>query len=387
MKWNLIRISSAVVAVLLLLTMMTGALAASSSSTVEVAPGTTEVTYTLTFDQIASQYASAQFDVTISDKTQLDVKSITYSSAILSKATGMADTLSTGGSLTGNKVLYQAGFLSTANQFGAESSICTLTLSYTGSASTSVTFDNLRVWRLEGTSGSQKLVESSISGWQRSVVVTRGSSIATGSSGGTASTGTTGSGVAGTKDIAFTDVHSGDWFYSAVQYVVNAELMTGTTATAFEPETAMSRAMFVTVLYRLAGSPEVTGTSAFSDVEIGKWYSEAVLWATQTGVVTGYDSKTFGTNDALSKEQLLAMLYRYASNKGYDVSTGQKAELQAFSDASVISSYAVTAYKWAYGASIVGGSSATTLDPLGVASRAVCARIMMGFMEKYTPSK
>jgi hypothetical protein len=180
----------------------------------------------------------------------------------------------------------------------------------------------------------------------------------------------------------FTDVKSTDWFYSAVKYVSQNSLMSGTTATTFEPNTSMTRAMLVTVLYRLEGKPAVTGTNSFADVKSGEWYTDAVLWANMNNIVTGFGGDLFGTNDVVTREQLAAILYRYAQYKGYDVT--KTASLTAFTDAGSISSWAQTAVQWAVAEGLITGTTATALSPATGASRGTVATILMRFIENIT---
>ncbi|SBW04877.1 exported hypothetical protein [uncultured Eubacteriales bacterium] len=178
---------------------------------------------------------------------------------------------------------------------------------------------------------------------------------------------------------SFADVRSGAWYYDAVKYAVQNGLFTGTTTTTFGPETDMSRAMLVTVLYRLEGKPAVTAGATFTDVENGQWYTDAVRWANATGIITGYDSGMFGTNDSVTREQLAAILYRYADYKGYDT-TGAD-DLSAYSDASGVSPYARSAMEWAVDAGLITGITTGGLLPGDSASRAQVATILMRFVE------
>ena len=179
------------------------------------------------------------------------------------------------------------------------------------------------------------------------------------------------------EDLPFTDVAAGAWYADAVQFVYDNELMTGVTATEFGPNVTTSRAMLATILYRLEGEPNVTAAS-FTDVESGMYYTDAVAWASSKGIVTGYGDGTFLPNKAISREEMAAMLYRYASYKGYDV-TGIK-DLGGYSDAGSVSSYAVEALQWATGAGLVTDMGDGTLSPTGLASRAQIATILMRFL-------
>ena len=177
----------------------------------------------------------------------------------------------------------------------------------------------------------------------------------------------------------FTDVKSGDWFYDAVRYAVENELFNGTSATTFDPNTDMTRAMLVTVLHRLESKPTVTGTNSFTDVKSGEWYTDAVIWATENGIVNGYGDDLFGTNDPITREQMATMLLRYADYKKYD--TAKTNDLTAFTDADSIASYATDAMKWANAEGLITGRTSTTLAPTGTATRAEVATILMRFAE------
>ena len=185
------------------------------------------------------------------------------------------------------------------------------------------------------------------------------------------------------KELPFIDVYQQDWFYDAVAYVNANNLMTGLNATTFGPTQSLARAQFAIILHRMDGTPEVTYTDKFPDVPDGVWFTDAILWASSTGVVTGYtDTGKFGPADNINREQMAVMMYRYATYKGYD--TGTKADFSKFSDASKVSGFAEEAMQWAVGTGIITGKdNETRLDPQGNASRAECATIIMRFVEKY----
>ncbi len=177
----------------------------------------------------------------------------------------------------------------------------------------------------------------------------------------------------------FTDVKPDDWFYDSVAFAVQSGLFSGASATTFSPSEPMTRAMLVTVLYRLEGQPSVTGANSFSDVESGQWYTDAVLWANANGIVTGYGSGQFGTNDSITREQMAAILYNYAKHKGYDVTA--TADLSAYTDAAEISGWAQSAMQWANAGGLIAGTTPATLEPAGTATRAQVASILMRFVE------
>ena len=181
--------------------------------------------------------------------------------------------------------------------------------------------------------------------------------------------------------LPFTDVKSGNWFYDAVKYAYAQGLMTGTSATTFAPNGTMNRAMIVTVLYRLEKSPAVTGASKFTDVPAGQWYSDAVAWAAANKIVNGYDETTFGPMNAVTREQMAAILFRYEQVKGLENVTLEE-NLNRFPDQNKISSYAIPALQWAVGQKIINGNADGTLDPTGTATRAQVAQIFTNLLNK-----
>ena len=177
----------------------------------------------------------------------------------------------------------------------------------------------------------------------------------------------------------FEDVYVSDWYFDAVQYVYENDMMAGTSDITFSPNQTTTRGMIVTILYRLEGEPTVTGTTAFTDVTANQYYANAVAWAVQNGIVAGSDATTFAPNNAITREQMAAILYRYAQFKGYDVSA--KADLSTYIDAADVSAYATDAMAWASQTGLITGTSATTLSPAGQATRAQVATILMRFCE------
>ncbi len=180
------------------------------------------------------------------------------------------------------------------------------------------------------------------------------------------------------QELPFTDVASSEWYYEAVQYVYNNELMNGMSATTFEPNSTTTRGMIVTMLYRLENEP-TAASAGFTDVAAGQWYTDAVNWAAANNIVNGYGDDQFGPTDTITREQMMAILYRYAQYKGYDVTAS--ADLSAYTDAANISSYAVSAMQWAVGEGLINGITDTTLVPGGSATRAQVAAILMRFCE------
>ena len=177
----------------------------------------------------------------------------------------------------------------------------------------------------------------------------------------------------------FPDVDENDWFYDEVVYVYENGLMNGVENNQFAPNTATNRAMLATILYRLAGEPAVSGDLPFTDVESGTWYTDAVLWAAQNGIVNGLGENTFAPMNTLTREQLVTMLYRYAEAEGYDVSAA--ADLSGYPDAGKVQPYAQEAMSWAVAEGIVAGMEDGTLNPAGNATRAQIATILMRFCE------
>ncbi|WP_211274527.1 S-layer homology domain-containing protein, partial [Paenibacillus oryzae] len=177
---------------------------------------------------------------------------------------------------------------------------------------------------------------------------------------------------------SFVDVKKSDWFSDAVTYVQQRGLMSGTSETTFSPLLMASRAMIVTVLYRMAGNPQVAGESIFIDVSSDSWYSDAIEWAVQKGIVNGYSNNSFGTNDAVTREQLVALLYRYGQINNLD--TTVSGDLSNFADKDKISDWATESMKWAIGKGIISGKGNNRLDPSGTATRAEIATILMRFL-------
>lgn len=179
--------------------------------------------------------------------------------------------------------------------------------------------------------------------------------------------------------LPFGDVKTADWFYNDVKYVYDKGMMAGTAADVFAPNATTTRAMIVTILYRLEGSPAVTGTSAFVDVPAGQWYTDAVNWAAANQIVKGTSATTFAPNASITREQMAAILYRYAQYKGYDVT--KKADLSGYSDNGQVSAYAKDALAWANAAKLINGVTNTTLAPQGNATRAQVSAILHRFCD------
>lgn len=179
------------------------------------------------------------------------------------------------------------------------------------------------------------------------------------------------------KERPFKDVAEKDWFYDAVYYCFDKGYFKGTDTDTFSPYLTMTRAMFATVLYRIAGTPAVTASLSFDDVESGTWYYDAVIWAASEGIIQGYGDGRFGTNDPVSREQMVVMLWRYSGSPAADT-----AALSSFSDADQISSWAIDAVAWAISEGIINGKGEGVLDPGTSATRAEVAQILKNY-DKY----
>ena len=178
--------------------------------------------------------------------------------------------------------------------------------------------------------------------------------------------------------LPFTDVRESDWFYDDVVFAYENGLFSGTSDTTFSPNTSMTRAMLVTVLYRLEGQPAVNGRSGFSDVQYNGYYEDAVTWAADNGIVNGTSTSTFSPNVNVTREQMAAILYRYAQYKKYN--TAASSSLNSFSDHTSVSGYAVASLQWSVAEKLVNGSNGK-LMPTGNASRAQVAAILHRFAE------
>ncbi len=178
--------------------------------------------------------------------------------------------------------------------------------------------------------------------------------------------------------LPFNDVSESEWFYEAVKYVYDKGMMNGVSDTSFAPYSNLTRGMIAQVLYNLEGKPAVSG-STYTDVAADQWYNDAVNWAAQKGIVTGYGDGTFGPMDNITREQMAAILYRYAQYKGYDVSA--KGDLTAFTDGNTVSDWAKDAMSWAVGTALFNGKGDGILDPTTTATRAEVAKILMTYCE------
>lgn len=181
--------------------------------------------------------------------------------------------------------------------------------------------------------------------------------------------------------MSFADVTAADWFFDTVKYTYENGLMNGTSETTFAPYANTSRAMIVTILWRLEGEPAPQGNCQFVDVPANTWYTKAVTWAAEKGIVNGVSATEFGPDANITREQFATILYRYAKNyKGYDVSVGEDTNILSYTDAMVVSEYAVPAMQWACGAGLINGIDGA-LQPAGFANRAQAATILARFCQ------
>lgn len=198
-----------------------------------------------------------------------------------------------------------------------------------------------------------------------------------GTGGGTSSGGSTGTTTdTGSQGLPFTDVGEQAWFYGAVAYVYENNLMNGTSATLFTPNGSTTRAMVVTTLWRMEGQPKAETDSGFGDLT-QTWYLDAVSWAAEQGIVTGYSAEAFGPEDPVTREQLAAILYRYAAYEGKDVSA--RTELTAYVDGGRVAAWAEESLEWACAVKLITGKTGGLLDPQGNGSRAELATLLQRY--------
>ena len=181
---------------------------------------------------------------------------------------------------------------------------------------------------------------------------------------------------------AFTDVYSEEWYFDAVQFVYENGIMTGTSATTFEPYAPLTRAALATILWRMEGEPVVTFRPVFDDVAAGQWYSNAVIWAFDNEIVNGTSSTTFEPDANITREQFATMMYRYADFAGQDLTVPGSFSLNQLVDQGDISIWAMTAMRWAVYTGLMSGVTTTTLVPGGSAIRAQAAMMLMRFIRE-----
>ena len=184
-----------------------------------------------------------------------------------------------------------------------------------------------------------------------------------------------------TPEFPFKDIGKDHPFYEDIKYVYEKGLMQGVSEDIFQSATTTTRGMIATILYRMEGEPAVKNASSFRDVADGMYYTKAVAWAAANGIVNGYADGTFQPDQTISREQMAAILYRYAQYKGCDVSVGEDTNILSYTDAAQVASYAVPAFQWAVGAGIINGTTATTLSPKGSATRGQVAAILHRYCE------
>ena len=186
---------------------------------------------------------------------------------------------------------------------------------------------------------------------------------------------------------AFTDAQPSAWYHDGVHWALEEGVMNGVGSDKFAPDSSTSRAMIVTMLWRMEGEPESGRTVTFQDVPAGQWYTDAIRWAAEKGIVKGYSADKFGPDDRLAREQLVTILERYAEYRGVDVSAGENAFLTGYTDADTISDWAVKAFRWAVNAGIINGVTQTTLSPKTNATRAQVATMLMRYSSSDLPKK
>lgn len=182
-----------------------------------------------------------------------------------------------------------------------------------------------------------------------------------------------------TPSLPFTDLDENAWYYPAVQYVFEHEMMLGTSDTAFSPSGKLSRAMVAQILYNLEGRPAVEGTRNFTDVQEGVWWTPAIAWAKENGIVNGYEDNTFQPQKNVTRQEFAKMMYNYAAYKGYDLTAD--GDLTEYADGGSVSGWAMESMAWANGNQLINGFEDQTLRPLGTATRVQAAQILMNFRE------
>lgn len=178
----------------------------------------------------------------------------------------------------------------------------------------------------------------------------------------------------------FQDASANAWYHDGVHFCLQNGLMLGVTGDTFQPDAAITRGMIAAMLYRVEGQPAVSGSNPFPDVKSGSYCDEATAWAAANGIVNGYESGEFRPSQTITRQEMAAILYRYAQYKKLDTSVGENTNILGFEDASQLSEYAIPAMQWAVGAGVINGTTASTLSPSGDASRAQAANILYRFL-------
>ena len=181
------------------------------------------------------------------------------------------------------------------------------------------------------------------------------------------------------ETVAFADVDAADWYYDSVNYVVENKLMNGITENEFGPDVLLTRGMLVTMLYRNAGEPATNRSIPFADIDMGMYYANAVIWAQQNGIASGVTETEFAPNANITREQIAAIMFRYAQYKGMNAITME--ENLHFDDSDEIFEYAVTSMNWAVGTGLMKGKTPATINPKDNATRAEVAAILQRFIE------
>lgn len=184
--------------------------------------------------------------------------------------------------------------------------------------------------------------------------------------------------------LPFTDVETNKWSYAGIKFAYEKGIMTGVEKNLFQPNVPLTRGMFASIIYRLAGAPDVSYKSIFSDVPAGKWYSNAIIWAYENKIVAGLGNGKYGVNDNITREQMARMLMEYAKVQGYD--TSGRTDFNKFADASAVSGWAAENMSWAVEGGIISGSvkdGKYYMNPKGQATRAEAATMLMKFIQKY----
>ena len=187
--------------------------------------------------------------------------------------------------------------------------------------------------------------------------------------------------IPGESTMSFTDVSETEWYYDDVKFVVESGLMNGMGEETFEPESLLTRGMLVTILYRNEGEPPVNRSIPFQDIDLPSYYRDAVIWAHQNGIVNGITENEFAPNQNITREQIIAIMYRYAEFKGYDLSVGENTNILSYDDVDSISEYAIPAVQYTVGSGVIKGRSDTTINPKDYATRAELAAILSRFIK------
>ena len=179
----------------------------------------------------------------------------------------------------------------------------------------------------------------------------------------------------------FDDLDTSLWYHGDMDYVLSNGLMNGTADKTFAPNENLTRAMLVTILYRNEGKPEISGSAPFEDVAGGAYYADAVDWAYKNGIVKGISETMFAPDNNITREQIAAIMYRYAQYKGYDTTDGENTNILSYNDFDSISEYAIGAMQYACGSGLIKGRTESTLNPNDNATRAEIAAVLHRFIE------